>query len=65
MPARMLLPAHWSHLATLVVHQVGSATPNFDRMAGNSLAKQIPWDSNPEFLAAWKEGRTGGACRWR
>jgi cryptochrome len=28
-------------------------------MAGNQLCKQIPWDSNPAFLAAWKEGRTG------
>eukprot|EP00953_Heterococcus_sp_UTEX-ZZ885_P023859 13091-Heterococcus_DN1.PRE.1 len=28
-------------------------------MEGNALCKQIPWDNNPEFLAAWKESRTG------
>lgn len=39
--------------------QVGSHTPNFDMMLGNPLCKQIPWDSNPDFLAAWREGRTG------
>jgi hypothetical protein len=39
--------------------QVGSHTPNFNRMAGNPLAKQIPWDTNPASLAAWKEGNTG------
>lgn len=39
--------------------QVGSNTPNFNRMAGNPLAKQIPWDTNPTLLAAWKEGNTG------
>lgn len=56
----MLDPANLSHvLLCHVVLQVGSATPNFDRMAGNPLAKQIPWDTNPAMLAAWKEGNTG------
>eukprot|EP00878_Enallax_costatus_P020725 GHUV01021916.1.p1 GENE.GHUV01021916.1~~GHUV01021916.1.p1 ORF type:complete len:400 (+),score=98.18 GHUV01021916.1:1271-2470(+) len=40
-------------------YTAGSNTPNFDVMAGNPLAKQIPWDTNPVYLAAWKEGRTG------
>ena len=26
---------------------------------GNIVCKQIPWDTNEEYLAAWKEGRTG------
>jgi hypothetical protein len=39
--------------------QVGSSTPNFNRMEGNPICKQIDWDTNPELLAAWKEGRTG------
>jgi deoxyribodipyrimidine photolyase len=39
--------------------QVGSNTPNFNQMVGNPLAKQIPWDTNPTTLAAWKEGNTG------
>ena len=26
---------------------------------GNRVCRQIPWDSNPEYLAAWREARTG------
>uniref|UniRef100_A0A4W4G9Q0 Photolyase/cryptochrome alpha/beta domain-containing protein n=1 Tax=Electrophorus electricus TaxID=8005 RepID=A0A4W4G9Q0_ELEEL len=33
--------------------------PNFDRMEGNPICVQIPWDHNPEALAKWAEGRTG------
>nr|KAG5702948.1 hypothetical protein BaRGS_034721 [Batillaria attramentaria] len=40
-------------------YTVGAGTPNFDRMEGNPVCRQIPWDTNPEYLAAWKEGRTG------
>ncbi len=35
-------------------------TPNYDRMLGNPNCKQIPWDTNSDLLAAWKEARTGG-----
>jgi cryptochrome len=28
-------------------------------MSGNPICRQIDWDTNPEHLAAWKEGRTG------
>jgi len=34
-------------------------TPNFDKMRGNPICKQIPWDSDEEKLKAWAEGRTG------
>lgn len=40
-------------------YTVGSTTPNFDVMSGNPLSKQIDWDTNPGYLAAWREGRTG------
>ncbi|KAL2089063.1 hypothetical protein ACEWY4_015962 [Coilia grayii] len=33
--------------------------PAFDRMTGNPICMQIPWDKNPEALAKWAEGRTG------
>lgn len=33
--------------------------PNFDRMEGNPICVQIPWDQNPEALAKWAEGQTG------
>ncbi|TRY67619.1 hypothetical protein TCAL_02907 [Tigriopus californicus] len=38
---------------------VAADTPHFDRMKGNPLCKQIPWDDNPEYLKAWSEARTG------
>ncbi|CAM8954250.1 unnamed protein product [Rhodiola kirilowii] len=34
-------------------------TPNFDKMRGNRICKQIPWDNNDELLAAWRDARTG------
>ncbi|XP_060079339.1 cryptochrome-1-like [Ylistrum balloti] len=40
-------------------YTVGSVTPNFDQMVDNPICIQIPWDTNVEFLAAWKQGRTG------
>ncbi|CAI5664772.1 unnamed protein product [Oreochromis niloticus] len=33
--------------------------PCFDKMDGNPICVQIPWDRNPEALAKWAEGRTG------
>ncbi|KAF0301665.1 Cryptochrome-1 [Amphibalanus amphitrite] len=33
--------------------------PNFDRMVGNPICVQIPWDKNPKALAKWASGQTG------
>ena len=33
----------------------GDGVPNFDRMVGNAICKQIPWDNNPKHLEAWTE----------
>uniref|UniRef100_A0A0A9YAC5 Cryptochrome-1 n=1 Tax=Lygus hesperus TaxID=30085 RepID=A0A0A9YAC5_LYGHE len=33
--------------------------PNFDRMVGNPICVQVPWDKNPEALAKWANGQTG------
>ncbi|XP_006566015.1 cryptochrome-1 isoform X4 [Apis cerana] len=33
--------------------------PNFDRMQGNPICVQIPWDKNVEALAKWANGQTG------
>lgn len=33
--------------------------PNFDRMVGNPMCVQIPWDKNAEALAKWANGQTG------
>lgn len=37
----------------------GAFTPNFDKIDGNPICRQIKWDKNPEYLQAWREGRTG------
>lgn len=40
-------------------YTVAAATPNFDRMVGNPICCQVPWDDNPDALVAWTNGRTG------
>ncbi|CAM9139565.1 unnamed protein product, partial [Hapterophycus canaliculatus] len=37
----------------------GYSIPNFDKMVGNPVVRQIPWDKDEDKLAAWKEARTG------
>jgi len=38
---------------------MGYSTPNFDKMVGNPIARQIDWDENPEYLDAWVNSKTG------
>lgn len=40
-------------------YTAGYGTPNFDRMYGNPICKQIPWKDDDQLLAAWRDGRTG------
>lgn len=40
-------------------YTAASKNPYFDKMEGNPVCIQIPWDKNPEALAKWAEGRTG------
>lgn len=40
-------------------YTVAFGTPNFDKMRGNKLCRQIPWRNDGELLIAWREGRTG------
>lgn len=43
-------------------HMCAHGVPNFDRMEGNPICRQIDWDTDgaaEERLAAWEEGRTG------
>jgi len=40
-------------------YTVAAATANFDRMVGNPICCQVPWDRNPDALEAWTRGRTG------
>ena len=29
--------------------------PNFDKMEGNPVCTQVDWDTNPDYLASWRE----------
>lgn len=40
-------------------YAAGTNNPKFDKMEGNPICVQIPWDRNPEALAKWAEGKTG------
>jgi len=40
-------------------YTVGHHTPNFDKMEGNPICKQIPWSEDEELLKAWEEAQTG------
>ncbi|CAH9108451.1 unnamed protein product [Cuscuta epithymum] len=40
-------------------YTVAFGTPSFDRMRGNKICKQIPWNDNDELLVAWRDARTG------
>lgn len=36
-----------------------AAEPNFDKMVGNKMCRQIQWHSNDQLTSAWANGRTG------
>lgn len=38
---------------------VAAVTPNFDKMVGNRVCAQIPWENNQKFITAWTNGQTG------
>ena len=40
-------------------HTCAHGTPNYERMVGNPICRQVPWGDDKEVLAAWAEGRTG------
>lgn len=40
-------------------YTVAAATPNFDKMVGNRICAQIPWQTNKIYLDAWTNGQTG------
>jgi len=33
--------------------------PNFDKMIGNPICVQIPWDKNPDYVQMWADAQTG------
>merc|ERR1719376_1740439 len=40
-------------------YAASTRNPNFDRMIGNPICVQIPWEKNNEALAKWASGKTG------
>ncbi|CAG0894798.1 unnamed protein product, partial [Cyprideis torosa] len=40
-------------------YTAATKNPKFDRMVGNPICLQIPWDKNPQALAKWATGNTG------
>lgn len=40
-------------------YTAAASEPKFDRMVGNSICRQIPWQKNERHLEAWSYGRTG------
>lgn len=36
-----------------------AAEPNFDKMVGNKICRQIPWRYDEDLLNAWAHGKTG------
>ena len=40
-------------------YTAATKNPNFDKMIGNPICVQIPWDDNPPALAKWASGKTG------
>jgi cryptochrome len=54
-PTSLLGQLYWREF----FYTLGAVTPHYDRMIGNPICRQIPWEENPEMLAAWTEERTG------
>ena len=40
-------------------YHVGSNTPGFDGIEGNPFCLNIPWENDPKYLSAFREGVTG------
>jgi len=38
---------------------MGYTTPNFDKMIDNPVARQIPWDDDPDLVEKWSNSQTG------
>lgn len=40
-------------------YTVSFGTPNFDKMEGNPICKQIPWKNDDKLLELWRDSKTG------
>lgn len=51
----MPLSIHGQLLWREFFYTAATNNPKFDRMVGNPICVQVPWDKNPEALAKWAE----------
>ncbi|XP_078177322.1 DNA photolyase family protein isoform X2 [Carex rostrata] len=58
-PATTVLSPYLKLLWRDFFYTVAFVTPNFDRMKGNKICKQISWRENEDLFVAWRDGRTG------
>lgn len=50
----------WRDFNNLIAHAANSQHPgSWGRMEDNCYCRNVSWSSDPELLAAWKEGKTG------
>ena len=54
-PVSLMAQLYWREF----FYTAGSQIKNFDKMKGNAICKQIPWDNNPTMLEAWANAKTG------
>ncbi|XP_032894640.1 cryptochrome-2-like [Amblyraja radiata] len=53
------LPLYGELLRREFFYTAATNNPRFDRMEGNPVCVQIPWDKNQQALAKWADGQTG------
>jgi cryptochrome len=54
-PVSLVGQLYWREYFYLAAH----TTPNFDKMAGNPICRQIPWGRDAQVIQAWEQARTG------
>ena len=55
-PSSLLAQLYWREFFHAAAYGTG---PNYGQMKDNPICKQIGWDANPEYVEAWRNGRTG------
>ncbi len=54
-PVSLLGQIYWREF----FYFVGVFTPNFDKIQGNPICRQIQWQNNEDFFLKWKNAKTG------
>ena len=54
-PVSLLGQLYWREF----FYFVGAYSPNFDKIQGNVICRQIQWETNEDFFQKWKNAETG------